>query len=140
MGCFESLVKSKFLANVSSELSLARQAIRSMSQTLFPSIYYADKRDQKALYDEYVFQYYIIEEIRDTLNESVDPDMIYFLQYDHMMCLYSLKKSQVTDAAMYNYNIHGYIPIYRGRHRVDGFTMYTVLFDTRMSHIPFSPN
>lgn len=140
MRCFESLVKSKFLANVSNELSLARQAIRSMSQTLFPTTYYADKRDRKGLYDEYVYQYFVIEEIQDTLKESIDSDMIYFLQCDHMTCFYSLKKNLVAEAVEYNYNLFGYIPIYNGRHRVNGYTVYTSIIDTRMSFQPFSPN
>lgn len=140
MRCFESLVKSKFLANVSNELSLARQAVRSMSQTLFPATHFADKRDRKKLYDDYVYQYYIVEEIRDSLKESTDPDIIYFLQLDHMTCFYCLTKSLVTEAVMYNYNLFGYIPIYNGRHRIDGYTVYTSIIDTRMSFQPFSPN
>lgn len=140
MRCFESLVKSKFLANVSNELSLARQAIRTMSQTAFPTNFYCDKRDRKALYDEYVYQYYLLEEIKDTIDNTIDPELIYYVQYDHIMYLYSLVKNQVTDAATYNYNIHGILPLYRGRHRIDGYTVYTALLDTRLTFNPFSPN
>ena len=101
MGCFEKLVKSKFLANVSSELRLARQAVLSVTNTNLTPTIYGSKKDRKSLYDDYVYYFYLLEEIVDSLEE---PDcvktMIYYIKYDTVMFIYSMDKGQVEDARL----------------------------------------
>jgi hypothetical protein len=141
MGCFEKLVKSKFLANVSSELRLARQAVLSVTNTNLTPTIYGSKKDRKSLYDDYVYYFYLLEEIVDSLEE---PDcvktMIYYIKYDTVMFIYSMDKGQVEDAIRYNYNLNGDIPLYKTKHRLKNKTVYTVLIDTRIRFEPISPN
>lgn len=141
MGCFEKLVKSKFLANVSSELKLARQTVLSVTNTNLTPIIYGSKKERKRLYDDYAYYFYFLEEIFDSLNE---PDcvksMIYYIKYDTVAFIYSMDKGQVEDAIRYNYNCNGDIPLYRTKHRINNKTVYTVLLDTRLRFDPVSPN
>jgi hypothetical protein len=140
MGCFESLVKSRFLADVSSELSLARKAIKSMSQISMPAVLYADRKVRKEIYDDIAYQYYLIEEMAEMLAQDSNPSMIWYLQFDDFIFLYSRKKNQIDEAILYNYNINGDFPYYRGRHVVNKMVVHTVLMDTRISFDPLSPN
>lgn len=140
MGCFESLVKSRFLADASSELSLARKAIKSMSQISLPASLYADKKVRKRIYDELVYQFYILEEIAESLKEDPNPFMIFYMQFDDFIFLYSRKKDQIEDAILYNYNVNGDFPYYRGRHKINNMMVHTVMMDTRINFIPASPN
>ena len=54
--------------------------------------------------------------------------------------MYSANQNQVKDAIKYSYNVNGLIPLYKGRHRLDGITMYTAMIDTRIHFTPVAPN
>lgn len=136
MGCFEQLVKSKFLANVSKELRMARQVLHSMSQTHFPAIVPGTVEERKDLYKEYVYHYFLDKEIKESLSEDDDPVNIFYVQLDHIVFIFSLRKDQVTEAVTYNYNVSGFIPLYTGKHYYGGYTIHTALIDTRISFIP----
>ena len=141
MGCFDKLVKSHFLANVSTELELARRTLQSMGQSFFPASLPASKKARKKVYDNYLFQYYILEELNDmALEEEPHKDMIYYIQIDHVIFVYSRTKKLVTESVMYSYNVNGDLPFYRGKHRIQGYNFHTLLIDTRLSVIPYSPN
>lgn len=140
MGCFESLVKSHFLANVTKELSLARNALQSMNLTQLPIALPNNKKVRKDVYDDYVYYYYLIEEMIDTLKESTSADTIYYMQMDHIIFVYTLDYSQFKDAIRYSHNLNGDIPYHKSKHRIAGCTMYTALYDTRLCFTPFSIN
>ena len=61
MGCFDSLVKSHFIANASVELKLARQTIKLSSQPAFTAAFLFNKAKRRAEYDNFVYQWYILE-------------------------------------------------------------------------------
>ena len=140
MGCFEKLVKSKFLTNISKELDMAREAVKSMSLTHLPPQILPHKKDRKALYDEYVYELMLLEEIEDTILEGMDPKFVYYMQADQFLYVYSQNQQLVKDAIMYAYNLNGDWPIYKARHRFGSVTIHAVLLDTRFEFIPASPN
>jgi len=140
MGCFENLVKSKFLANVSSQLSLARERILTADSAQFPAIHIFNKAEKKLVYDDYVYHYYMIEEILDSIKENLAKDTLFYIEVDHITFMYSANQNQVKDAIKYSYNVNGLIPLYKGRHRLDGITMYTAMIDTRIHFTPVAPN
>ena len=140
MGCFEKLVKSKFLANVSSELSLARERIQTADLAQFPAIHCFNKVEKKLVYDDYIYHYYMLEEILDSIKESLAKDTLFYIEVDHITFMYSANQNQVKEAILYSYNVNGLIPLYKGRHRLDGVTMYTAMIDTRIHFTPVAPN
>lgn len=140
MGCFENLVKSKFLANVSSQLSLARERILTADSAQFPAIHIFNKAEKKLVYDDYVYHYYMIEEILDSIKENLAKDTLFYIEVDHITFMYSANQNQVKDAIKYSYNVNGLLPLYKGRHRLDGITMYTAMIDTRIHFTPVAPN
>lgn len=140
MGCFEKLVKSNFLANISDELSMAREAVKSMSLNSLPPQIFPNKKDRKALYDDYVYEYFLMEEIEDTINEGMDPKFVYFMQVDDFIFVYSHNHQQVVDSIQYAYNLNGDWPIYKARHKFGSVTIHAALLDTRFEFIPTSLN
>lgn len=140
MGCFESLVKSHFLANVSKELSEARLALQGLSLIQLPTTLPVDKKVRRRIYDEYVYQCYLIEEILESLKELEDPDIVYYIQLDGIIFIYTVDHSQFKDVLKYSYSMNGNIPFYKTKHRVLNKTVYTALYDTRINFTPFSIN
>jgi hypothetical protein len=140
MGCFDKLVKSHFLANVSTELELARRTIQSMSQYAIPADILACKKARKQIYDNYISQYYVFEELSEMLEEDSQKNMIHYLQLDHIVLICSRVKKQVTEAMLHSHNVNGDLPFYRGKHYIQGYVIHTVLIDTRISVTPSSPN
>lgn len=140
MGCFEKLVKSKFLENISRELVMAREAVKSMSHTNIPLQIVANKKQKKKIYDKYVQELMLIEEIEDTIREGMDPTFVYYMQADDFIYVYSQNKQQVRDAIKYAYNLNGDWPVYVAKHKFGSVTIHAVLLDTRFEFIPFSTN
>lgn len=140
MGCFEKLVKSKFLANVSSELSLARERIQIADTTQFPTTHNFTKTKKKLIYDNYVYHYYILEEMLDSIAEGLLEDVLIYIEVDHITFMYSISQSQIKQAIKYNYNVNGFIPLYKGRHRLNGITIHTLMVDTRIQFTPVAAN
>lgn len=140
MKCFERLVKSHFIANISAELELARKTIKDASQSSIPPVIYANIKDRKALYDRYVYEFYLKEEVEESLKEEGEYGLIYFIQFDDIMYIYSLDKTQLNDTVQYNYDVSGNLPLHRSRHKMQGKMVYTALFDKRLSFESISPN
>ncbi len=140
MGCFEKLDKSNFLANISKELTMARDAIQHMSLVDAPPQILPNKKDRKALYDDYVYELQLLEEIQDTIEEGMDPKFVYYLHVDTFIFAYSQNLHQIDDVITYAYNLNGDWPVYKARHRFGTKTVYTVLLDTRFNFLPISPN
>ncbi len=141
MGCFEKLVKSHFLANVSAELRLARQTVKLMSQLSFePSLIVSRKR-KKAIYDDIVEGYGLLMDMRANLDDYVDDaGTIYYYHFDHLVFIYSKNIKQIDEALRYSFNNNGEIPLCRSRHRIDGVTVHTALIDTRILFKPATTN
>lgn len=141
MRCFEKLVKSKFLANISAELKLARQTMLSTSNSsLIPFLFYS-RKERKNLYDDYVYYYYFLEEMQQSVDEPThEKSIIYYVKYENVLFIYSADKSQVDDAIRYSYNVNGDIPLCRSRHKIANKTIHTALMDTRIRFEPVSPN
>lgn len=140
MGCFEKLIKSNFIANISNELSMAREAIQSMDLSDLPPQVLPNKADRRSLYDDYVYDLMLLEEIQDTLDEGMDPKFVYYMHIDEFIFVYSQDHELVKDAIRYAYNLSGDWPIYKARHKFGGLNIHAVLLDTRFNFIPFSPN
>lgn len=142
MRCFEKLVKSRFLANVSKELEMARRTLESASHPLLPDEFVFNKELKKFLYDECMFEFFLLEEMADTINEMTEDDkeMIYYIQLQDLVFIYSAKKSQLEDAVRYTHNLNGDLPLYKSKHRIKGITFHTAIIDTRYTFIPPSTN
>ena len=142
MRCFEKLVKSHFLANVSKELEMARRTIESMSHPTLPKELNYDSRERRRVYKQFVFDCFLIEEMIDTVNEMEpgDREMIFYIQLIDAVFIYSMKKKQVDEAVRYNWNVNGSIPYFRGRHSIKGITIHTALVNTTYTFTPSSVN
>lgn len=140
MRCFDKLVKSHFLANVSEELSLARQALESMSSTCLDLNLVFNQKEKRIMYENTLSHFQLLEEVADSMLGGFDKISIYFVEIDTLHFMYSLDQRQIKDAIKYRYNVNGEIPFYAGRHKVNGQTVYTLLYDTRMGFDPIAPN
>lgn len=138
MRCFEKLVHSRFLQNVSQELSMARQTLQSKSHTQLTFFFERDLR--KRVYDDFVYYFYVREEIANSLKDWDHPDSLYFFEADEYLFAYSKKKSQIVDALKYNYNQTGQMPFYVGKMHINKVTVYTLLVDRNFQFEPISPN
>ena len=137
MGCFENLVKSRFLQDVSKELRMARQTLKSNDH---PLVFLFDKKSRKRLFDEFVYTFYLREEIADSLKNWDHSDLIYFITVEDYLFAYSKNKSQIREAALYNYNQTGQFPFYQGKLIVEGTTIHTLLIDKHFNFQAVSPN
>lgn len=141
MGCFESLIKSNFFANALSELQLARTTLKTHDTNVADAYYPACKKIRKRAYDICLFDCYLMEEMLGTYTQQNDtPDMLYYVRIDSLSFVYSRVKNQISDAIRYNYNMNGEIPLYTGRHKINGYTIHTAMFDGGITFLPFSTN
>lgn len=138
MRCFEKLVKSHFLANISQELSLARQALELDSQTSFLRTF--DKKERKHTFDSLVYNLYVREEIQESLIDWGHKDTIFFLTIPNFVFAYSKNKEQIDEALRYHYNQNGEMALYTGYIVVDKVRIYISLIDQRLVFTPISPN
>lgn len=139
MKCFERLVESNFLANVRSELQLAREAIRQEKQVQEGfRVYSKDKRSRRVVYTRCVEQFDLIKSMEESLTEN--SQLLFYIQIDYIIFAFSSKKAQIDDAIRHSYNLSGDLPFYRGKHKINGITFHTALIDTRFSFTPISPN
>lgn len=97
-----------------------------------------DKETKKMLYDICLYEYFLLEELSDTVDEMTEEDlgMIYYIQLPEFVFIYSNKKAQVDDAIRYTWNVNGDLPLYRSKHRIKGLNFHTALIDTRLSFTP----
>lgn len=139
MKCFERLLDSNFLGNVHSELQLARETLKQEREVVegFRS-YTNDKRTRREVYYKCIEQFSLLKTMEDALTE--DTRLLFYIQIDYLIFVFSSKKAQIDDAIRHTYNQNGDLPIYRGRHLIGGTTLHTVLIDTRFSFTPMSPN
>lgn len=140
MRCFDRLVKSHFLANVSSELSMARQTVKSMSHPYLAPMHFFNKKAKKEVYDDVLYYNYLLEDMATSMAGFEGTDMIYYFQLDDIVFIYSESKKQIDEAIGYTYNVNGDIPFHRARHKIAGLIIYTALIDTRLKFEPISPN
>lgn len=139
MKCFERLVQSSFLANVRSELELARETLKQAKQVEEGFRTYSnDRKSRRVVYNRCVQQFDLIRSIEESLTENTQ--LLFYLQIDYLIFAFSSKKAQIDDAIRHSYNLSGDLPFYRGRHKINGITFHTVLIDTRFSFLPMSPN
>lgn len=139
MKCFERLLDSNFLCNVRSELKLARETLKQEKQVTegFRS-YGDDKNTRRTAYYRCVEQFDLIRSMEEALTE--DTTLLFYIQIEYLIFVFSSKRSQIDDAIRHTYNQNGDLPVYRGRHLINGITFHTVLIDTRFSFTPVSPN
>lgn len=140
MGCFERLVKSRFLANVSAELQMARQTLQLMSHSSMDIMLTFDVKDRIHIYETFSEENNILEEISESLSESDGIDYIYYAVVDDFVYAYSRSLKQLKEAVRYSYNLNGDMPLYMTNHIIDGVKVYTALIDTRIQFQPISPN
>jgi hypothetical protein len=138
MRCFEKLVQSRFLQNVSRELSMARQTLQSKSHAQLTFFFEKDLR--KRVYDDFVYYFYVREEITKSLEDWNHRDTIFFFEADQYLFAYTKSKSQIQDAIKYNYNQTGEMPFYIGKMYINGNTIYTLFVDKDFHFDPISPN
>lgn len=140
MGHFNKLTHSKFLANIAQELKLARDVIQSAHYTTYAPQLVGDKALKKQIYHECMLYYNFYDEIEHSFMEGMDVDNVYCIQCDYVVFAYSLNYSQLKETMKYLYNVNGEFPFCRSRHKLDNRMVHTVLYDTRVSFVPISPN
>ena len=137
MKCFEQLVNSKFLSKVSEELSRARNIIGydPDSVLLFdPPTIHTDKQDRRYVYDCYMDEFGLLAELEEHNDLNGGKDVIYYIQEDPILFVYSRSKRLITEAIKYSYYVNGLIPICTTKHVINGRVWFTTMFDSR---IPF---
>lgn len=139
MGLFQDLVKSKFLANATNELALARNVLKGDGLVIYDDYDHPfDINLKKELYNYYLHELNFIQDLVET--EYTEDEMIYYIQNDPIVFVYSRSKKQIENSLKYSHNLNGDLPVYRGRHRVKSRMVYTLLIDTRFSLRPASVN
>lgn len=145
MGCFDSLVKSHFIANASVELKLARQTIKLSSQPAFTAAFLFNKAERRAEYDNFVYQWYILEEIESSLLaqgklEDVSR-VVFYMKLEEVTFIYSLSKVELKKVEDYGFEVNGDIPLCRSKHKIKkGVIVYTMILDNRLQFIPYTAN
>ena len=143
MKCFKQLVNSKFLAKASEELNRARKLIQyDDSVPLFdPPTMHFHKADKKYVYECYMEDFGFINELMDSGDpEYSDKNMIFYIQEDPIMFIYSRSKRLITEAIKYSFYVNGDIPIHTTKHVIDGRVWFTTMIDTRIPFPSSSPN
>tara|TARA_R110000868_G_scaffold28036_4_gene105520 strand:+ start:5353 stop:5778 length:426 start_codon:yes stop_codon:yes gene_type:complete len=141
MNCYKQLVQSKFLAKASEELSRARKVVNDEEAPLFDTALIYNKADRKYIYDCYVEDYMLLDEIQNTFDPEEDyKDTIFYLQEDYILFVYSRSRKLIKEAVLYSYNVHGDIPLHKSKHTIHNKVWFTVLIDTRMPFPTSSPN
>ena len=145
MGCFDSLVKSHFIANASVELKLARQTIKLSSQPAFTAAFLFNKAERRAEYNNFVYQWYILEEIESSLLaqgklEDVSR-VVFYMKLEEVTFVYSLSKVELKKVEDYGFEVNGDIPLCRSKHKIKkGVIVYTMILDNRLQFIPYTAN
>ena len=145
MGCFDSLVKSHFIGNASVELKLARQTIKLSSQPAFTAAFLFNKAERRAEYDNFVYQWYILEEIESSLLaqgklEDVSR-VVFYMKLEEVTFVYSLSKVELKKVEDYGFEVNGDIPLCRSKHKIKkGVIVYTMILDNRLQFIPYTAN
>jgi hypothetical protein len=141
MKCFKQLVQSKFLAQASEELSRARKVADNGEALYFdPSLIY-NKADRKYIYDCYVEDYMLLDEIENSFDSEEDyKDVIFYSQEDHLLFIFSRSRKLIKEAILYSFNVHGDIPLHKSKHNIHNKLWFTALIDTRMPFPVSSPN
>lgn len=145
MGCFDSLVKSHFIANASVELKLARQTVKLSSQPAFTAAFLFNKAERQAEYDNFVYQWYILEEIESSLlAEGKLEDVsrvVFYMKLEEVTFIYSLSKVELKKVENYSFEVNGDIPLCRSKHKIKkGVTVHTMILDNRLQFIPYTAN
>jgi hypothetical protein len=141
MNCYKQLVQSKFLANASKELARARKVLHDGEAPLFETTLHYNTLDRKYVYDCYVKDYGLLDDIENGFDPTVDyKDIVFYIEEDHLIIIYSRSRNLLKEAVMYSYNVHGDIPIHKSRHTINGKVWFTALIDARMSFPVSSPN
>ena len=141
MHCYKQLVQSKFLAKASEELSRARKVVNDEEAPLFDTALIYNKADRKYIYDCYVEDYMLLDEIQNTFDPEEDyKDTIFYLQEDYILFVYSRSRKLIKEAVLYSYNVHGDIPLHKSKHTIHNKIWFTVQIDTRMPFPTSSPN
>lgn len=141
MGCYESLVKCKFLSNAADELDLARKTLKFSGQLNHLPMLPASKKLRKSIYSNLYHYYYIEDEIDSSVDEMIENKrLIYYINVDNIFFVYSMDKSQIHGAVQYALNIDGYVPLHQTKHKFKNRMVYTALFDSRLVFNPISPN
>jgi len=145
MGCFDSLVKSHFIANASVELKLARQTIKLSSQPAFTAAFLFNKAERRAEYDNFVYQWYILEEIESSLLSQGKLEdvsrVVFYMKLEEVTFVYSLSKVELKKVEDYGFEVNGDIPLCRSKHKIKkGMIVHTMILDNRLQFIPYTAN
>ena len=139
MKCYKQLVNSKFLAKASKELQYAQSAAYSEASFFEPQITF-NKSTRRRIYDDYVQYYDLLKELQDTHDLVDNKDLVFYIQEDNVLFVYSRSKSIIKEAVLYSYNVYGNVPLHKSRHIVNNHTWFTLLVDTRFEFPGSSPN
>jgi hypothetical protein len=141
MKCFKRLVHSKFLAKASEELSRARKVLHDGEAPLFDTTYLYNKSDRKYVYDCYIEDYMLLDEIENAFDPTEDyKNIVFYLEEDYLLFVYSRSRKLIQEAVAYSFNVHGDIPIHKSKHTIHNKVWYTALIDTRMPFPTPAPN
>jgi len=91
-------------------------------------------------YEDALFDNYLLEEIIDTIAEGMDTKSLYYVEIGNISFMYGQDKKLINEAVQYRYNLEGFIPCMQTKHRVNGITIYTLLYDTRLKFETINSN
>jgi len=112
-----------------------------MEAPLFDTNFTYNKADRKYIYDCYLEDYMLIEELVEQFESGQEyKDVVYYMQESYILFIYSRSRKLIKEAISYSFNVHGDIPIHKSRHIIHGKAWFTALVDTRMPFQVSSPN
>jgi hypothetical protein len=139
MNCFKRLVDSNFLANAKNELVAAQRVLKAAEALPFDATLIFNRDDAKYVYDCYVEDYALLFEVEQSTTE-ISKDVIYYIQEEHVLFIYSRSKKMVDEAVLYSYSVNGDVPLFRAKHIINKHAIHTALIDIRIPFPASSPN
>ena len=138
MSNYSKLVKSRFFGNIKAEFKMAQTVMKLDIPFDIDDVgMKCDQHYNKSLYEFYLYDMNCIQDLQLALE---DPDLVNYVQCDHIILLFSKKKKLVDDSLMYTHYINGDIPFYRGKHKIDRQYIHTAMIDTRFIIPPCTTN
>ena len=138
MSNYSKLVKSRFFGNIKAEFKMAQTVMKLDIPFDIDDVgLKCDLHYNKSLYEFYLYDMNCIQDLQLALE---DPDLVNYVQCDHIILLFSKKKKLVDDSLMYTHYINGDIPFYRGKHKIDRQYIHTAMIDTRFIIPPCTTN
>lgn len=138
MNCLSNLITTKFLRNIYDEMTQARTTLTNTTvYSNLPSFFPARPQDRKGLYNRYMKMYEFKSAFDDV---TVDGDMVYYLQQEHIVWIASKHKMIIDKAILETAYTTGELCIHSCKHIIQNKALYAAMFDIRMCITPLTTN